>query len=265
MSLSVEIPEVAHFFDDQAALLLSKPQISLRDLCYVSGRDYRVWPESVYEDLIASLVAMLDLGPHTDLLEVGCAAGFLARGLSPLVGAYHGVDVSSTSLKLAARLGLPNAQFRLADGAKLPFGNARFDRAICYDVFTNIAEIQVCRGIIAEMARVTKKGGRFLIGSLADANTQSGYEQRVREVSGSLPPVVEDRDMTARRWMPWRYRLLDRWHRLRHRGPSSIVCYYFQRDFFVETGRTLGLGVGILPMHPLNPYVGYRFNALFQK
>jgi hypothetical protein len=132
-------------------------------------------------------------------------------------------------------------------------------------VFTNIADMQVCRLIIAEMARVTEANGRFLIGSLADASMQSEYERRVREVNENLPPVEEDLDMAARRWMPWRYRLLNGWHRFRKRAPSSIVCYYFQPEFFVETGRMLGLGVEILPIHPLNPYVGYRFNALFQK
>ena len=36
-------------------------------------------------------------------------------------------------------------------------------------------------------------------------------------------------------------------------------------SFFVEVGRNLGASVEILPIGSLNPYVGYRFNALFRK
>jgi SAM-dependent methyltransferase len=265
MNLSRRSTQLGLFFDEHAALFLRKPEITLRDLCHVSGRDYRVWTDSIYEDLINSVVSMLDLSPQTDLLEVGCAAGFLARGLSVKVREYHGVDLSPASVKLASRLGLMNARFRTGNGVGLPYSDARFDRAVCYDVFTNISDLEVCRRIIAEMARVTKANGLFLIGSIADVRTQSDYEQRVVEVTASLPPIVEDLDTDARRWMPWRYRLLDKWRQLLNHPPSSIICYYFHPDFFVEVGSALGLGIEILPIHPLNPYVGYRFNALFRK
>jgi SAM-dependent methyltransferase len=257
--------ELSLFFDEHAALFLHKPEITLRDLCHVSGRDYRVWTDSVYKDLIASIVSMLDLSPQTDLLEVGCAAGFLALGLSREVREYHGVDLSSTSLKLARRLGLTNAWFRPGDGTGLPFADGQFDRAVCYDVFTNISDLEVCRRIIAEMARVTKAKGRFLIGSLADARTQSAYEQRVCEVGEGLAPIEEDPDIASRCWMPWRYKLLEKWRRVGNVNPPSVVCYYFQPDFFVEVAHSMGLEVDIMPIHPLNPYVGYRFNALFRK
>jgi SAM-dependent methyltransferase len=257
--------ELERFFDDRAMLFLNKSRVTLRDLCYVSGRDYRIWTDSVYGDLIASIVSSLDLNPGITLLEVGCASGFLAQGLSPHVGRYTGIDLSPVSLKLAGRLPLTNAEFKRGDGTALPFAAARFDRAVCYDVFTNISDLNICRQVISEMARVTRPGGRFLIGSLAAASTQAGYEERVREVTESLPPMVEDPEVASRRWVPWMYKLLARWHRAGSGQPPTISCHYFEPAFFEEVGKALGLPVEILPIHSGNPYVGYRFNALFRK
>jgi SAM-dependent methyltransferase len=208
---------------------------------------------------------MLDLSPETTLLEVGCASGFLAQGFSPHVGRYTGVDLSPVSLKLAGRLPLSNAEFKRGDGTALPFADAHFDRALCYDVFTNISDLNTCRRVIGEMARVTRPGGRFLIGSLAAASTQTGYEQKVGEVTDSLPPMVEDPEVASRRWVPWLYNLLARWHWAGSGQPPMISCYYFEPAFFEEVGKALGLRVEILPIHPANPYVGYRFNALYRK
>jgi ubiquinone/menaquinone biosynthesis C-methylase UbiE len=208
---------------------------------------------------------MLDLNPQITLLEVGCAAGFLAQGVSPKVLKYMGVDLSPVSLKLARRLDLPNAVFRPANATVLPFGDSHFDRALCYDVFTNISDLEVCKKIIAEMARVVKPDGCFLIGSLADARAQVGYEQKVSELSASLPPFMDDPDIVSKKWMPWQYRLLTMWHKARKHQPSQIFCYYFDPDLFVGIGKDLGLKVEILPIHSRNPYASYRFNVLFLK
>ena len=68
------------FFEERALLFLKKPDITRRDLSYISGHDYRIWTDDIYYDLIESLVATVDLSPNITLLEVGCAAGFLAKG-----------------------------------------------------------------------------------------------------------------------------------------------------------------------------------------
>lgn len=257
--------EIGLFFDERSAVFLSKPRLDFRDLCYISGRDYRVWTAEVYNDLVDSIIRGLDASERSSILEVGCAAGFLAGGLSALVGRYSGVDISPISLKLARKQKLKNTEFKRGDATALPYPDEAFDATVCYDVFTNFSDLVFCRRIISEMGRVTKKGGSFMVGSIPDAVTEASYPQRVAEVSAKLPPFIEDPDIASKKWMPWTYRLYQRYYNWRMKEPPHIVCYYFPKDFFIETAGALGVQVEIQPVHTLNPYVGFRYNAVFRK
>ena len=95
---------------------------TLEDLCYISGRDPRIWlrPE-VYEDLIASILASLAAAPDSTVVEVGCASGFLACGIAPRVGRYVGVDLATSALAVAKRLPLSNAEFARVTGTASRF------------------------------------------------------------------------------------------------------------------------------------------------
>ena len=46
---------------------------------------------------------------------------------------------------------------------------------------------------------------------------------------------------------------------------ADIICFYFRRADFLDLGRELGLATELKDIHALNPYFGYRFNALFSK
>ena len=159
----------------------------LENLCYVSGRDPRLWSQpDIFEDMIASIVAAMDASADSRVLEVGCASGFLARGVAPRVGAYVGVDVAQPALDAAEQLGLANAAFLKGDGAALPFEDGAFDGAFCYDVFTNLPSIDDGIPIIREMLRVVRPGGKVLIGSIPDGAVERGYIDRVAQVGQEL-------------------------------------------------------------------------------
>jgi hypothetical protein len=58
--------------------------------------------------------------------------------------------------------------------------------------------------------------------------------------------------------------------RLRRRlqGPAEkpeIVCHYFSRSDFSRLADDLAVAVDLIDIHPGNPYVGYRFNAVYTK
>ena len=96
------------------------------------------------------------------VLEVGCGTGVVLRDLAPRVGrrgAVVGVDASRTILQTARRLCRthPNITLRHADGARLPFADAQFDAALAMTVILHVAEPL---GVVREMARVTRPGGR---------------------------------------------------------------------------------------------------------
>jgi ubiquinone/menaquinone biosynthesis C-methylase UbiE len=252
------------FFDDRAARLSNNPD--LLELCYASGREPRLWtrPE-LYADLMQSLRQQLDIEPHHALLEVGSAAGFLAKGLAAMCGRYTGVDLAPIAVERAQRLGIPNACFLTADAAALPFADNIFDRAVCHDVFTNFSEFAIGRPIMREMARVLKPGGKMMIGSLPDEASKSEFQQKVDEVTimlerefGPRPPPPEGKPGLLTR-------LRHLYVRRVKRVQPHVVCYYFHKHDFEVFGREADLHTSIEDIHTLNPYFGYRFNAIYTK
>jgi len=235
--------------------------VTRAELSYVSGRDPRLWADdALYDDLVASVVDQLDLGPEQTLLEVGCAAGFLAQGLAPLVARYTGLDLSAHALAVARSLGMATASYVQADGTRLPFRDGVFGAVVSYDVFTNLPDRAVALEMIAEMSRVVRPGGRVLVGSLADEARRAEFtavvERVGRELSERCGPLPEHA-ATRRRWTPWLRR---------EPAPEpAISCYYYDREEVVTAGRRLGLEARVHEVHPRNPYLGYRFNVVYQK
>lgn len=254
--------ELHSFFDTRSNEIKGK-ELSLEKLCYVSGRDPRLWNSQRYEDLIRSIKEQLELENCHSLLEVGCAVGFLAQGLARLVNAFTGVDVSRNAIKLIRCLHFKNATFRKANGVSLPFPGETFDRAICYDVFTNIPDLKFGESIVLEMLRVTKKGGKIMIGSLADKEFEQEYPKVVAAVSKKLdmekgplnPPEIRKNLLgSIRNFLP----------RLKTADPK-IFCYFFSKQDFVDIGQRYQAETKIFDIHRLNPYYGYRFNVVYSK
>lgn len=271
------------FFDSRATAVQSRP--NLDDLCYISGRDPRLWGDpELLDDLGSSIVEQLGARKDTVVLEVGCAAGFLAAVVAPRVGRYEGIDLAAAPLEVARRLGLANAHFRQADGAALPFADGTFDAVFCYDVFTNFPRFEDGIPLIETMLRVVKPGGRVLVGSIPDRAVSEGFAARVAEVSRDLdakygpsqprPDVVspnaEAQVVTAPLGLSER---LQRLFGLRKMpvveaapaAPPEIICYEFERENFIALGRSLGAVTELRDIHALNPYCGFRFNAIFTR
>jgi SAM-dependent methyltransferase len=253
------------FFDERGRAISRQPLVE--ELCFVSGRDPRLWRDrALYDDLIASIVDSIRANSDSYVVEVGCAAGFLAYGVAPRVGRYHGIDLAAHALAAARRLALPNASFLQGDARTIPLPDASVDGVFCYDVVTNFPAFDDYSGLIAEMLRIVKPGGRVLVGSVPDRAVQAGYESRVQEfvaelerragpspAGPSLPPPSLVKRLLAKLGVQ------------REAPPPSIYCYYFDRADFEAFAARHGTGLTLTDIHPLNPYAGYRFNAIFQR
>lgn len=248
------------FFDQRASQITD---VNFSDLCFVSGRDPRLWSDKlIYTNMIDHIITSTGVGEHSTFLEVGCASGFLAWGLAPRLRRYVGVDMASRAVETAKRLKLPHADFRVANGKRLYFSNDLFDAAICYDVFTNFPSVADGVGIIREMLRTVRPGGRVLIGSVPDVAKREEYEKRVIDVSAELnfrfgPPVPGPE--LKRIGLFARIR-----HFLRPVNPG-IVCYYFDKKDFFNLGEELRVSTEFTDIHSMNPYAGYRFNVIYTK
>ncbi|MBV9710233.1 MAG: 3-demethylubiquinone-9 3-O-methyltransferase [Ktedonobacteraceae bacterium] len=104
---------------------------------------------------------------HIDLqgkkaLDVGCGGGLLAEEFARLGCAVTGIDPSELSLETARRHARESGlqiDYQVGTGESLPFQDASFDIVYCCDV---LEHVQGLGRVIAEIARVLKKGGIFL-------------------------------------------------------------------------------------------------------
>ena len=94
------------------------------------------------------------------VIDVGCGAGALALALAPFVREVVGVDRVPELLELARDRAPANVQFVEGDATGLPFDTASFDLAGTLRTLHHVRRPEL---VIAELARVTRPGGRVLV------------------------------------------------------------------------------------------------------
>jgi ubiquinone/menaquinone biosynthesis C-methylase UbiE len=114
----------------------------------------------------AAAVDVLRLCAGQSVLDVGCGTGNVAVGLAPLVdpgGRVVGVDASEAMVEEARRRtegrGLP-VQFDVGDAQNLAFEDGTFDACRSERVLIHVPD---AGRALAEMARVTRAGGRITV------------------------------------------------------------------------------------------------------
>lgn len=102
-------------------------------------------------------------GLHGKVLDVACGTGDMAVELLRQGCSVTGVDLSKEMMAIAKQKA-PQAEYRLADVERLPFGEASFDAVTCAFGVRNFVHLE--QGL-HEMLRVLKPGGRMVILELA--------------------------------------------------------------------------------------------------
>ena len=107
-------------------------------------------------DLAAATVAAVDPQPHHRMLDVACGTGLVSRNFTGKVAELVGFDLTPAMFEQAR----PHVD-RLVQGdaAKMPFGNAEFDRIVCRQGIQFMDDAAAVR----EMVRVSKPGGRIVL------------------------------------------------------------------------------------------------------
>lgn len=177
-------------------------------------------------------------------VDVACGTGALTRELAALVGptgSVIGIDVSRAMLERArrARLGAGAArpEYRIGDALALPIEDGWADAATIAFGLRNVGDY---RRALAELARVTRPGGRVVILEIA---APSGRVARV--VSG----------IWFRRVVPLLGRLAGRRRAYRYlpdsvtRYPSPDAVAILMRDVGLCGVRWRRLGLGLVTMH----------------
>jgi ubiquinone/menaquinone biosynthesis C-methylase UbiE len=134
---------------------------------------------------------LLALEPGQRILEVGCGLGDDAVGLLQRVrpsGTVHAVDRSRLMIEEASRRwGASDSQlrFEVADAEALPFTDGSFDRARADRVFQHL---QSPERALAELLRVTVRGGRIAISEPQTATAFVGTNGEIEAVEPGLAP-----------------------------------------------------------------------------
>ena len=106
-------------------------------------------------------------GLHGKVLDVACGTGDM---VVELLRTRHAASLQVTGVALSkemmaiAKRKAPQAEYRLADVERLPFGDASFDAVTCAFGVRNFVHLE--QGL-HEMLRVLKPGGRMVILELA--------------------------------------------------------------------------------------------------
>ncbi|HEX5473535.1 MAG TPA: class I SAM-dependent methyltransferase [Vicinamibacterales bacterium] len=98
-------------------------------------------------------------GPPLEILDCGCGTGHNLAWLRAF-GRSTGIDLTWAGLQYARAGG--ERKIAQASAAALPFGDARFDLVVSFDVIYALPDA-VERAALGEMGRVLKPGGRLLL------------------------------------------------------------------------------------------------------
>lgn len=108
------------------------------------------------------LAAYIPKGSRNVIVDFGCGSGALIREMRTVNpnARYIGLDVSSTALSTAARRD-PRAEWhKIEDGRSFPVRDGVADFVFSSEVIEHVYDTQ---NAFAEMARITRAGGRLLL------------------------------------------------------------------------------------------------------
>lgn len=208
-----------------------------------AGVDRGQWGDK--EQRYAELFRRLGLRRGSVALEVGCGAGGASRLLAQVVKGARvvGVDPSrlavAEAIRLTAAAGLAGrVSFETMDGRSLAYPDGSFDAVFASRVLVHAFDPE---GILAEMLRVLRPGGRLLVvepdrdgtlGSVAHDEVDRLYWKHRRSIN---PDVGRRLYSMCRRAGLAEVEVIP-WFRVSTRPPSPTAAAEVRRDLAARSG-----------------------------
>ena len=101
-----------------------------------------------------------------DVLDLGCAGGFMAEALALRGANVTGIDPAADAIDAArahARESGLRIGYDVGVGEALPYHRASFDAVVCVDVLEHVADLTK---VLAEVVRTLRPGGLFLFDTI---------------------------------------------------------------------------------------------------
>ncbi len=117
----------------------------------------------IFRERINQGLRLLDGRRYVRALEVGYGSGVVLAALHPLVGELHGLDLDADPARAEETLRTRGATATLVQGSvyDLPYPDGHFDLVASFSTFEHLHEYPKA---LAEVARVLRPGGQFLLG-----------------------------------------------------------------------------------------------------
>lgn len=162
------------------------------------ARDWAYLMEPLFLPVYARLAVALQLGPDSDVLDMGCGAGLAVRAYHDTGARIAGVDAAEALLTIA-RERTPTADLRHASITDVPWPDASFDVVTAVNAFVYADD-----GALAEAHRVLRPGGLLGIGFWRDPKDfawpfrelGAALEAHVNEEETHTPMRMADTDAT---------------------------------------------------------------------
>lgn len=110
------------------------------------------------------LIDLAAVGPEDEVLDVGCGPGIVACALAAVARHVTGIDLTPAMIEQAKAkqqgLGLDNLTWVVGDAVPLPFADRSYSVVVSRYAFHHVLHP---RAVFAEMARVTRPGGRVAV------------------------------------------------------------------------------------------------------
>jgi SAM-dependent methyltransferase len=147
----------------------TSPNRAVYDPAYYARMYETNWftcPARKWREREENLLALVEPRGGETLLDLGCARGDASFFFAPHVGRVIGLDGEPLAIEIArerARAqGMGNVRFLVADAARFAeIPDAAIDVAGAFDFLEHVTD-QTLRGMLAEVRRVLKPGGRFV-------------------------------------------------------------------------------------------------------
>ncbi len=101
-----------------------------------------------------------------DVLDLGCAGGFMAEALDDRGAAVTGIDPAANAIAAArshAEQAGRSIRYDVGVGEDLPYEDARFDAVVCVDVLEHVQDLAQ---VLAEVTRCLRPDGVFLFDTI---------------------------------------------------------------------------------------------------